>query len=192
MFPADLCVIKNAFFRCRRLTRVVSRRRACSIGDDAFGRYGYHRVPATLESLGDNVADDTKVTFAGTMRVSPSHRGILEIDREGGLYRNGDDGKRFVRLLDDEATRHGAIGNGGNRAACLHAARISGRLCARGSAAHRGDAAFRDCHELIIADFPSTLEEVGDEAFLDTSLARLHSPQPQAPRQYRARDARCP
>lgn len=39
-----------------------------------------------------------------------------------------------------------------------------------------GDAAFRDCHELAIADFPSTLEEVGDEAFLDTSLSRAFIP----------------
>lgn len=39
-----------------------------------------------------------------------------------------------------------------------------------------GDAAFRDCHELAIADFPSTLEEVGDEAFLDTSLSRVFIP----------------
>ena len=179
--PRDLRVIgERAFFRCRRLTRVVLDEGLVSIGDDAFTGTGIEalRVPATLESLGDNVADDTKVTFCGDdagFSIAPG--GILEIDREGGLYRNGDDGKRFVRLLDDEATRY--VVRSGTVEIEPHAfmqhAHIREVVLPEGLL-RIGDAAFRDCHELTIADFPSTLEEVGDEAFLDTSLSRAFIP----------------
>ena len=179
--PRDLRVIgERAFFRCRRLTRVVLDEGLISIGDDAFTGTGIEtlRVPATLGSLGDNVADDTKVTFCGDdagFSIAPG--GILEIDREGGLYRNGDDGKRFVRLLDDEATRY--VVRSGTVEIEPHAfmqhAHIREVVLPEGLR-RIGDAAFRDCHELAIADFPSTLEEVGDEAFLDTSLSRAFIP----------------
>ena len=179
--PRDLRVIgERAFFRCRRLTRVVLDEGLISIGDDAFTGTGIEAlcVPATLESLGINVADDTKITFCGddaSFSIAPG--GILEIDREGGLYRNSDEGKRFVRLLDDEATKY-ALRSGTVEIephAFMQHAHIEEVTLPEGLL-RIGDAAFRDCHELAIADFPSTLEEVGDEAFLDTSLSRVFIP----------------
>lgn len=179
--PRDLRVIgERAFFRCRRLAQVVLGEGLVSIGDDAFTGTGIEalRVPATLESLGISVADDTKITFCGNgASFSIVSGGILEIDREGGLYRNSDDGKRFVRLLDDEATKY-AVQSGTVEIephAFMQHAHIEEVTLPEGLL-RIGDAAFRDCHELVIADFPSTLEEVGDEAFLDTSLSRVFIP----------------
>lgn len=179
--PRDLRVIgERAFFRCRGLTRVVLDEGLISIGDDAFTGTGIEtlRVPATLESLGDNIADDTKITFCGddaSFSIAPG--GILEIDREGGLYRNSNDGKRFVRLLDDKVARYAVRSETVEIEphAFMQHAHIEEVTLPEGLL-RIGDAAFRDCHELAIADFPSTLEEVGDEAFLDTSLSRVFIP----------------
>ena len=179
--PRDLRVIgERAFFRCRRLAHVSLDEGLVSIGDDAFTGTAIEalRVPATLEVLGNNIADDTAITFSGDEAgFSIAQGGILEIDREGGLYRNADDGKHFVRLLN-EAAREYTVQMGTVEVephAFAHHAFVNKVTLPEGLL-RIGDAAFRDCHELVIADFPSTLEEVGDEAFLDTSLSRVFVP----------------
>lgn len=179
--PRDLRTIgERAFFRCRKLTQVTLDEGLVSIGDDAFTGTGIEtlRVPATLETLGNSIAADTKLSFSGDdAGFSIAAGGILEIDREGGLYRNTPEGKHFVHLLDDKAHEY-AVQPGTIEIephAFAHHAHIAKVTLPEGLL-RIGDAAFRDCHELAIADFPSTLEEVGDEAFLDTSLSRVFIP----------------
>lgn len=179
--PRDLRIIgERAFFRCRRLTQVTLDEGLASIGDDAFTGTDVEtlRAPATLETLGNNIAVDTKLTFSGAdAGFTIAAGGILEIDREGGLYRNTPKGKHFVRLLDDKAAEY-AVRPGTVEIephAFSHHGRITRVILPEGLL-HIGNAAFRDCHDLAIADFPSTLEEVGDEAFLDTSLSRVRIP----------------
>lgn len=174
--PRDLRTIgERAFFRCRKLTQVTLDEGLVSIGDDAFTGTGIEtlRVPATLETLGNSIAADTKLSFSGDdAGFSIAAGGILEIDHEGGLYRNTPEGKHFVHLLDDKAREY-AVQPGTIEIephAFAHHAHITKVTLPEGLL-RIGDAAFRDCHELAIADFPSTLEEVGDEAFLDTSLS---------------------
>lgn len=96
---------ERAFFRCRKLTQVTLDEGLVSIGDDAFTGTGIEtlRVPATLETLGNSIAADTKLSFSGDdAGFSIAAGGILEIDHEGGLYRNTPEGKHFVHLLDDK------------------------------------------------------------------------------------------
>ena len=179
--PRDLRTIgERAFFRCRKLAQVTLDEGLVSIGDDAFTGTGIEtlRVPATLETLGNSIAADTKLSFSGDdAGFSIAAGGILEIDREGGLYRNTPEGKHFVHLLDDKAREYtvqpGTIEIEPH--AFAHHAHVTKVMLPEGLL-RIGGAAFRDCHELAIADFPSTLEEVGDEAFLDTSLSRAFIP----------------
>ena len=179
--PRDLRTIgERAFFRCRKLAQVTLDEGLVSIGDDAFTGTGIEtlRVPATLETLGNSIAADTKLSFSGDdAGFSIAAGGILEIDREGGLYRNTPEGKHFVHLLDDKAREYtvqpGTIEIEPH--AFAHHAHVTKVMLPEGLL-RIGGAAFRDCHELVIADFPSTLEEVGDEAFLDTSLSRAFIP----------------
>ena len=179
--PAELKNIgARAFFRCRNLTDVVLNDGLSSIDDDAFTGSGVTRLvaPATLESLGRNVAADTQLTFSGenaSFTIAPN--GIMELDHEGGLYRNTERGKHFVRILDGDITEYrfqdGTVEIEAQSFA--HHSHIKAVYFPEGLRVI-GDAAFRDCHDLAIADFPSTLEEVGKEAFLDTSLERVRIP----------------
>ncbi len=179
--PRDLRTIgERAFFRCRRLTQVTLDEGLVFIGDDAFTGTGIETLhaPATLETLGNSIAADTKLTFSGDdAGFSIAVDGVLEIDREGGLYRNTPAGKHFVRLLDDKVAEYtvqpGTVEIEAH--AFSHHAHIAKVVLPEGLL-RIGDGAFRDCRELTIADFPSTLEDVGDEAFLDTSLSRVFIP----------------
>lgn len=170
----------RAFFRCRHLTQASLNDGLREIGDDAFTGSGLTRLsaPATVETLGRTIASDTELTFSGqdaSFTIAPE--GILELDSHGGLYRNTPEGKHFVRILDD-AVREYTVLDGTveiEPQAFAHHLHIVEVQLPQGLRII-GDAAFRDCHDLARADFPSSLEEVGSEAFLDTSLERVFIP----------------
>ena len=170
----------RAFFRCRRLEQATLNEGLKTIGDDAFTGSGLTQLvaPTTLETLGRTVASDTALTFSGedaSFTIAPG--GILELDQFGGLYRNTSQGKHFVRMLDDEAREYTVLEGTLEiePQAFAHHLHIVEVHLPQGLR-KIGDAAFRDCHDLARADFPSTLEEVGNEAFLDTSLERVLIP----------------
>lgn len=171
---------ERAFFRCKDLKRVVLNEGLEVIGNDAFTGSGIDglEVPSTLVELGKDVAASTSVVFSGPdASFSIASGGVLKIDDQGGLYRNMADGKHFVRLYDKKAKRYevepGTVGIDPfafARHACIEEVTLPEGL------AKIGDEAFRDCFELAYADLPSTIEEIGKEAFLDTSLARVRIP----------------
>lgn len=179
--PAELASIgARSFFRCRKLTQVTLNEGLVSIDDDAFAGTGITRLeaPTTLETLGRTIASDTALTFSGDdASFTIASNGILELDHEGGLYRNTAQGKHLVRILNNDIREYR-----------LNSATVEVEPQAFAHHNHIevvhfpeglkviGDAAFRDCHNLARADFPSTLEEVGNEAFLDTSLERVYVP----------------
>lgn len=170
----------RAFFRCRHLVDAELGDCLVSIGDEAFTGTALTRLvaPASLENLGRTIAADTELTFCGrdaSFTIAP--QGVLELDQQGGLYRNTPNGKRFVRLLNDEAQDYRVLDGTveiEEQAFARHA-RLRSVAFPEGLL-KIGDAAFRDCRDLSRADFPLTLEYVGAEAFLDTSLASVFIP----------------
>lgn len=179
--PRDLQFIgDHAFFRCRKLDFVELNDALVAIGDHAFTGTALASLaaPASLEVLGHHIATETKMTFSGDdAGFTIAAGGTLELDHEGGLYRNASDGKHFVRLLNNHAKVY-AVQAGTveiEAEAFIHHRNLQEVALPEGLE-RIGGSAFRDCQELRIADFPSTLEEVGDEAFLDTSLERVRVP----------------
>lgn len=179
--PRDLRSIGDyAFFRCHDLESVELNDGLVVIGDNAFTGTALTRLqaPPSLETLGHHIATETKMTFSGDdAGFTIAAGGILELDHEGGLYRNASDGKHFVRLLNNYAKTY-AVEPGTveiEADAFIHHKNLQEIVLPEGLK-RIGESAFRDCHELRIADFPSTLEEVGERAFLDTSLEHVHIP----------------
>ncbi len=179
--PAALKTIgSHAFFRCRNLSDLTLNDGIASIGDDAFNGTGLTRVdvPASLEMLGKNVAADTQLSFSGEdASFVIASGGVLEIDDDGGLYRNTEQGKHFVRMLNDSIEEY-RLADGiieiEPQAFASHT-KIRRAFLPEGLL-RIGEAAFRDCNALARADFPSTLQEVGKEAFLDTSIEYVFIP----------------
>lgn len=170
----------HAFFRCRKLEFVELNDALVIIGDHAFTGTALARLaaPASLEVLGHHIATETKLTFSGEdAGFTIATGGILELDRDGGLYRNASDGKHFVRLLNNHAQSYvvqpGTVEI--EAQAFIHHKNLQEVVLPEGLK-RIDESAFRDCRELRRADLPSTLEEIGDEAFIDTSLESVRIP----------------
>lgn len=170
----------HAFFRCRKLTSAELGDSLILIGDHAFTGTALTALaaPASLEVLGHHIATETHITFSGAdASFTIASGGILELDQNGGLYRNASDGKHFVRLLNNHArvyeVQSGTVEI--EAQAFIHHKNLHEVILPEGLK-RIDDSAFRDCRELRIADFPSTLEELGEDAFLDTSLERVRIP----------------
>jgi hypothetical protein len=179
--PGNLQAIgARAFFRCRHLEDVEFNDRLESIGDEAFTGTALTQLiaPASLENLGRSIAADTQLSFSGedaSFMIAPN--GILELDARGGLYRNTPEGKHFVRLLNDEIESYQLLDETveiEEQAFARHS-HIKTIVFSKGLL-KIGDAAFRDCRDLTCAEFPPSLEYVGAEAFLDTSLEHVFIP----------------
>lgn len=173
--PASLRSIgEKAFYFCRDLTACDLPEGLVEIEAEAFVSSGLARVvlPAGLERMGERAFYGTpaqKVEGAAGISFGGKAGVYLDIDGEGGLYAHD----VFVELLSCNAaycvrpgTRRVAAG------ACRRNVTI-GRIELPEGLVEIGDEAFRGCSMLVQATVPTSLEVIGDRAFVDTSLAEL-------------------
>lgn len=181
--PSLRRVEEKAFFNCGNLERASFGEGLASLGANAFTgtRVSELRLPSTLRELGNPVAANTGLVFAGAQATFSIARGegegALELDERGGLYRNGEDGLSFVMLLDPQAVfyelREGVV------RICEGAFAGHGRLAEvvlPAGLREIGGAAFKGCRALRRANVPESVRTIGDEAFLETNLESVFLP----------------
>ena len=172
---------EKAFYRCRALSEV----KLCTapverIGDGAFSSTGIAslRLPATLRELGKALVDNTPLTFGGedaTFTIEPGSP--FEISDAGGLYRCCDDGLHFSQLLDAQVRRYELRDEtvAVDARAFAHRERLEEVVVPAGVRSI-GRAAFKGCYALRRVNIPDSVREIGDEAFLDSSIECLALP----------------
>lgn len=183
---------ERAFFACAHLSRVSLNQGLRSIGDNAFTDTALEElcIPATVERLGNPIAAGTQLVYSGaraTFRIAScagddadavaGTASRLMLDEQGGLYRVAEDGVHLVRMLEPATTiyelRRDTVAID-DEAFAKHAA--IERVALNEGLKTVGKAAFRDARTLVSANLPSTLERLGDEAFLGTNITALHIP----------------
>lgn len=178
--PASLRRIgEKAFFKCADLEEVRLREGLASVGDHAFTESGIRalRLPSTVEDLGNPLAARTGLTYAGpdaTFCIAEGP-GRLSLDAEGGLYREGAEGRTLVRMMDPAARSYAAAPGTtavGDEAFLGHP-RIAEVDLPEGVRVV-GRAAFKGCNALVRVGLPEGVRIIGDEAFLDTNLQCVH------------------
>lgn len=182
VIPENVKTIEEkAFFFCEKLESVLMGDDVEKIGDEAFSNSGLKSLvlPSAIKELGKNITLNSRVTYTGvdaTFRVAPGST-LLEMDLEGGLYRNKEDGKHFSRMLEPACESYEvqegtvAIDEGSFTG---HGKIRSVTLPASVSAIRQG--AFKGCRQLKECKVASTLERVEAEAFLDTALESFTIP----------------
>ncbi len=172
---------EKAFYRCRSLREVDFAGAAVEkIGDGAFASTGIAElcIPASVRELGKGLVDNTTLTFGGrgaTFTIEPG--APFEISDGGGLYRRCDDGLHFSQLLDARARRY-ALREGVcavDARAFSHRELLEEVVVCEGVRTV-GRAAFKGCYALRRANIPKSVREIGEEAFLDSSIEELHLP----------------
>ena len=174
-------VCEKAFFQCTKLEHVSLGVSLRGVGSDAFTGTCLRelRLPATMESLGVNIAGGTSLTYTGDAPTFSIAAGSerLWADEQGCLYSRREDGIHCVRLLDPQAasvevapgTRwidEGAFA----KAKQLQSVRVGeGVECI-------GKAAFKGCRSLTQAHLPQTLKRIEAEAFMDSVLEHVNIP----------------
>ena len=179
--PENLVQIEaKAFFHCERLREVDLGHRLECLGDEAFSGTALSelRLPASIREVGAQIARGTGVKFSGRVPSFSIEKGsTLFTSAAGGLYRTTPAGLSFVRLMEEEAGSY-TIADGvrvvEERAFSCH--RALREVFIPEGVTEIGRAAFRGCHELHGVHLPSTLVSMGDEAFLDTSIAEIELP----------------
>lgn len=173
---------ERAFFGCHDLREVVLNDGIQHIGNNAFSETPVERleIPHTIQELDSPIALDTPLTFSGkdaTFKILEGEGQHLILDEHGALYRREPDGLYLVRMLEPEAKEYAildgtiAIDEG---AFATHPS--IEKVVMPQSLKRIGKGAFKYAKNLAIADLPDGLEELGEEAFLDTSLQRLNVP----------------
>lgn len=181
--PASLRhILEKAFFNCASLVHVELNEGLETIGANAFTGTGIRElhVSASVCSIENPVAAKTGLVYAGehatfSIDEASTH---LELDEAGGLYGKDADGKRFLLMLDPDATSYTV--KDGTVEIADGAFEKHAHLCEvalpEGLVAI-GDRAFKGCMELQAADMPETVASIGDEAFMDTALHAIGLPQ---------------
>lgn len=180
--PASVTEISaKAFFHCADLQTIHLHEGLRSIGDSAFAESGLTgiSIPASIQSIGSSITVNTDIVHSGegvTFEISPDSK-LLFFDGQGGLYRREDDGIHFIQLIDRQETSYEVFG--GTRfideyAFAFHT-RIEDVVLPEGVREIRRNA-FRVCERLRSVRIPETLESIGSEAFIDTSLEALYLP----------------
>ena len=171
----------KAFYRCENLAEVRLNDGLKSIGDSAFEDSGLLSlsIPASIEHIGSSITEGSKVVHSGenpTFAISPQSKSLF-FDGQGGLYRREDDGIHLVQLIDREETDYRVFEGTvfiDEYAFAFHS-KIENVVIPEGVREIRR-CAFRVCDKLRSVVFPETLEVIGKEAFLDTSLESLYLP----------------
>lgn len=180
--PASLRRIsEKAFFNCRQLAQVKLDCVLEEVEGNAFSGTDLRelRLPASVRSLGNPLAARTRLAYAGpeaTFSLDEASP-YLSLDEAGGLYRASEGGRCFVRLMEPDAVRYEVAPDTVriDEEAFLNHASL-GEVVLPEGLREIAASAFKGCRKLVRADFPSTLESLGDEAFLDTNLVRVRIP----------------
>lgn len=179
--PASLRSIgKKAFFRCHRLTRIGLNDGLKTIGEEAFAKSSIARldIPASVDSIGRQIVEGTAVSFDG---AEPSFTIASEnphlFVHDGGLYRRDEEGLVLAGMLSptivDCHVLPGTVKIGAR--AFLRQGTVRSVVLPEGVRSVE-KSAFRGCRALRRVAFPESLETIGTEAFLETSLENLYLP----------------
>ncbi len=172
---------ERAFFDCEKLSRVFLNEGLLRIGSDAFSSTAIESltIPSSIEELEYPLAAGCDLTFSGEGATCKIAEGSnhLELDNQGGLYRNDPEGATLVYAMDESVetfdVRSGTV-EIAPRAFEKHAKLR--RVSFPESVTKIGNGAFKGCRSLTSAPLPKTLESVGSEAFLDTAIESLFIP----------------
>ncbi|MBR5259149.1 MAG: leucine-rich repeat domain-containing protein [Eggerthellaceae bacterium] len=172
---------EKAFFNCRNLKRVSFAEGLTTLEQNALTgtKITELTLPSTVEELGNPLAADTALIYAGpdaTFRICEGSQ-TLQLDEFGGLYRRDEDGLKFVLLLDLQAKSYevregvklvcpGAFANH------VHLAEVQlpEGLVEIGAGAFKGSRALRNIN------VPESVRVIADEAFLDTNIESIYLP----------------
>ncbi len=180
--PSSLKRIEEkAFFNCSKLTEIELNEGLLFIGDNAFTGTALKqlRLPASIDHIGKTPAARTALTYAGTDATFSidAASSCMRLDIAGGLYREDDEGKRLVRMMDDQCSSY-TVEEGTfaiEEEAFLNHAHITEVDIASGLREIRKKA-FRGCRELVRVSIPDSVQRIDDEAFLDTNIASIYLP----------------
>ncbi len=180
--PSSLKRIEEkAFFNCSKLSEVDLNEGLLFIGDNAFTGTALKqlRLPASIDHIGKTPTARTTLTYSGTdatFSIDPTST-CMRLDLAGGLYREDDEGKRLVRMMDEQCVSY-TVEEGTfaiEEEAFLNHAHIAEVDIASGLHEIR-KGAFRGCHELMQVTIPDSVQSIDDEAFLDTNIASIYLP----------------
>lgn len=180
--PSGLRAInEKAFYYCKDLASVKLNEGLREIGDSAFEESGLEslHIPASIETIGHSITAATNIVHSGpgcTIEIDAAAPSLF-IDGEGGLYRKEQDGVHMVQLIYREAVEYSAwpgVDFVDEYAFAFHPT----IECVTFPAGLKriGASAFRCSGKLAHVDIPDSVEYIGDEAFLDTSLESFRVP----------------
>ena len=180
--PRDLAHIgERAFFDCSSLEEADLGKSLRSLASHAFTSTALCEieVPASIEELGNPVADRCGLTFSGpdaTFRIAKGSR-ALRLDGQGAMYRACEDGLHLVRMMDPEA-RSLAVDPDTTvidaRALSKHG-KLETVVLPEGLRRIE-EGAFSECRALAQVTVPDSLSFVGAEAFYGTSIEAFRIP----------------
>lgn len=180
--PSTLRIVgEKSFFCCRNMHSISLNEGLQVIGASAFEESALDslHIPASIREIGNSMSARTNIVHSGpdcSIEIDAASESLF-LDGEGGLYRREEDGVHFIQLIDREATEF-AIADGtafvNDYAFAYHDAIESVAVCE--GVRRIGANAFRYCVKLRNVSLPSTIEYLGDGAFIDTVLESLHIP----------------
>lgn len=181
--PSSLRRIRRHAFRdCNRLRSVTLNEGLRTLESEAFlfcFLLKDVRVPATLNSIGENLTGVSRSAFfESELTLAIDERNPhLFFDENQVLYqRNGEtlslvDGSRFTGALLRVAPRTTRVGRG-----ALAQCDALEHVVLPAGVVSIGENAFRGCRKLKRIDVPESLEEIGSGAFSCTALESLYLP----------------
>ncbi len=180
--PASLrSVGEKAFFNCRNLEQVTFGEGLVSLGENAFTgtRIRELRLPSTIAELGNPIAAGVNLVYAGpdaTFSIAPGEN-ALQLDEEGGLYREDEAGLSFVALLNPDAQRYEVREGTAKVAEGAFAGHVRvAEVVLPESVSIIERAAFKGARGLRRVNIPEGVTVIDDEAFLDTNIESVYLP----------------
>lgn len=189
---------ERAFFDCVSLERVSLNEGLLSVADNAFSQTAIAslHMPASLESLGASVAAGTSLSYSGsdaTFSIEQPSPNLL-LDECGALYAHvGSEACRRlgVEARDDEADGLVLLKMLDPNIECYQLDPRAIGIADAAFANHAtirevglsprlrfvGIGAFKECRSLVSVSIPDALEQLGDDAFLGTSIAAVRIPE---------------
>ena len=180
--PSSLeSIEEKAFYYCKNLRSVELNEGLTVIGDSAFEQSALEalHIPASIERIGASMTAATNIVHSGpdcTIEIDEAAPSLF-LDGEGGLYRKEDDGVHMVQLIYREAVEYSAwpgVEIIDDYAFAYHP--TIKRVVFPEGLRRIGASAFRCSGSFAHVEIPDTVEYIGDEAFLDTSLEEFRVP----------------
>lgn len=179
--PTNLREIgRRAFFNCEHLSEISLNQGLRRIGSEAFKGAGILRIeiPASVQEIETPLLDTDDLAKNGNDYpiIIASDSPYYLLDDYGGLYRKTHEGLVFQHLFNDSLTSYTML-EGTVEIGChsLSQHKIA-RVDLPDSVRVINDCSFKGCSNLTTLKIPEHLEEIGVDAFLDTSLSSLRIP----------------